>query len=261
MIEAYLTRIGLPGSAADWGPEAGTARLADLAAAHLATVPFENLALHEGEPAQVDPGAVLAKIVTRHRGGICYEINGALGTLLAGLGWEVAFHAGRVTRSPGLQLPLGHLALLVRAPDTARGQQPWVVDAGFGGDLVAGPVEDVLPGFAAGAGEEVPAVRPDGTPVGYHLERRSRDLTDFTGMAWWHSTSPLARFTGALICSVTRDGIRHTLSGRHLKISAGEQVLQDRTLADETEVLAVYRDTFGIVLDREPRTTTGLRRH
>ena len=129
--------------------------MAALVAAHQAAVPFENLALHAGEPASVDPVVTVAKIVTRHRGGICYELNSAIGWLLQRLGWSVAWHAGRVRGSDEeYGLPLGHLALVVSASAGGR----WLVDVGFGGDAICGPVERLVTGLD---GPEVEAMVRD----------------------------------------------------------------------------------------------------
>ena len=261
MEDRYLRRIGLPGGPEAWGPvpaESAGERLAALAAAHHAEVPFENLALHDGEPASVDPVVTVAKIVTRHRGGICYELNSALGWLLQRLGWQVAWHAGRVRGADGAYgLPLGHLALVVSTPiDSTAGGYRWLVDVGFGGDALCGPVERLVSGLDGPEAEAV--VRDlDGVRVGYLLETRSRPLGDFAGMAWWHSTSPAARFTRSLVCSVTRDGQRITLAGRRLKVtgvgSASERrLISERWIADAVELLDVYREVFGIELDAEP---------
>ena len=130
-------------------------------------------------------------------------------------------------------------------------EQRWLVDVGFGGDQVIGPVDEVATGID---GPEVEAVvrGSDRRPVGYLLETRSRPLADFAGMAWWHSTAPGARFTGSLVCSITVAGVRTSLAGRRLKITNGDGVVEERTLVSSAEVLTVYRDTYGIELATEP---------
>ena len=76
-LEAYLTRIGVPQPAA-----ADAVALSRLHRAHLLAVPFENLSIHLGEPISLAPGDLLAKVVGRHRGGFCYELNGAFAAAL-----------------------------------------------------------------------------------------------------------------------------------------------------------------------------------
>lgn len=67
-LDAYLRRIGHAGPLA---PDEAT--LAALHRAHVAAVPFENLDVILGRPISVDLGEVQAKLVTRCRGGYCYE--------------------------------------------------------------------------------------------------------------------------------------------------------------------------------------------
>lgn len=258
MESGYLRRLGLPGAPRDWHPDRDDAGqlLRALAVAHHAAVPFENLAIHAGEPVRADPEAIVAKIVDRRRGGICYELNGGFGWLLERLGWTVDYHGGRVVTSRGPGLPLGHLALVVDvgAAEVDGTHRRWLVDVGFGGDMVIGPVGQTAPGLLDLGAHEVGVRQPSGEVVDYLLETRSRPLADFAGMAWWHSTSPESRFTGALICSVTRDGIRHTLSGRRFKVTevtGARKVLAERLL-EPSEVMAVYRRTYGMELATEP---------
>lgn len=258
MIADYLRRIG--GSAESWRPTAANPGevLQAIARAHHENVPFENLAIHAGEPATADPRTIVPKLVERRRGGICYELNGGLGWLLEQLGWQVAYHGGRVLTPLGPGLPLGHLALVVGVPSAGSGRGVagrWLVDVGFGGDMIVGPLEQTAPELLSNR-DEVNVRQPSGEPVNYLLETRSRPLSDFAGMAWWHSTSPAARFTGSLICSITRDGVRYTLSGRRLKttrLSALDAPGDDLELATEREVLDCYRDVFGIELEAEPK--------
>jgi N-hydroxyarylamine O-acetyltransferase len=92
----------------------------------------------------------------------------------------------------------------------------------------------------------------DGKPV-YRVEPRPRVLGDFVSGAWWHSTSPQSRFLQSPVCSrVTEDGGRVTLSGRGLTFTAADGRREEREPATDEEVLAAYRDHFGIFLDRVP---------
>src|SRR5215470_13270146 len=123
-VAAYLDRIG-----------AGRPEVIDAAAlrvlhrAHLLTVPFENLSIHLSEPISLDEDDLLDKIVTRRRGGFCYELNGAFALLLLALGAQVARVAARVYGDGGLSPPFDHLALVGRLAD---GSGPWLADVGFG---------------------------------------------------------------------------------------------------------------------------------
>lgn len=238
-VDAYLRRIG---ATAD-DP------LAALQRAHLLAVPFENLSIHLGEPLSLDPDDLVDKIVTRRRGGFCYELNGLFGLLLAELGHRVELLSARVHTAAGLGPPLDHAAL--RVGDL-------LLDVGFGAhstyplrlDTVADQVD---PG---GVFRMVPAaqgdltVTHDGSPA-YLLDPRPYELSDFTAMCWWQSHAPGLSFTSSLVCSRLTPTGRITLSGRTMiETVAGERHTRD--LRDDAEILDAYRDRFGIDLDRVP---------
>ncbi|WP_198655603.1 arylamine N-acetyltransferase, partial [Streptomyces geranii] len=83
----------------------------------------------------------------------------------------------------------------------------------------------------------------------YLVEVRPRVLRDFVAGAWWHSTSPESHFTRSLVCSrVTEDGGRITLSGRSFTVTSPGGEKEVRELGADSEVLAVYRERFGVEL-------------
>ncbi len=116
-LAAYLRRIGVPRPAT-----VDAATLRTVHRAHQMTVPFENLSIHLSEPISLDSGALLDKIVTRRRGGFCYELNGAFALLLQALGADVTRVAARVHGDAGYGPPFDHLALVVRPADGRRGR-------------------------------------------------------------------------------------------------------------------------------------------
>lgn len=251
-VDAYLRRIGVERPAR---PTADALR--ELHLRHLRSVPFENLSIHLGEEIVLEEERLVEKVVGAGRGGFCYEVNGAFGALLGALGYEVALLAGRVFGEDRLGVPYDHMALRVRAVDGSE----WLADVGFGAHshfpLAFGEREEQKdPGgifriVEAGETGDLDVVR-DGSPE-YRLEVRPRELRDFVAGAWWHRTSPESHFTRSSVCSrVTEDGGRVTLSGRRLKVTRGDGAVEERELARDEEVLAAYREWFGIVLDRVP---------
>src|SRR5262249_48688823 len=108
-VAAYLDRIG-----ATRPPVLDGAALGALHRAHLLTVPFENLSIHLAEPISLAEGDLADKIVTRRRGGFCYELNGTFALLLEALGANVVRAAARVYGDGRLGPPFDHLTLIVR---------------------------------------------------------------------------------------------------------------------------------------------------
>jgi len=88
-VGAYLNRIGFDGA-----PRQRADTLRALHAAHLETVPFENLDIHLGRPIVLDEAAFFDKIVRRGRGGFCFELNGLFAALLRALGFDVTMLSG-----------------------------------------------------------------------------------------------------------------------------------------------------------------------
>ena len=253
---AYLQRIGLaPPVAAD----AATLRV--LHRAHQIAVPFENLSIHLSEPIVLNEDDLVTKIVRNRRGGFCYELNGMFALLLETLGAQVTRAAARVHGATGLGPPFDHLALFVRLPD---GSGPWLADVGFGRHSV-GPLmldsrtEQQDPGgrflLADTADGDVDVLK-DGEPQ-YRIELRGRSLDDFVATCWWQQTSPLSHFTQETVCSrLTEDGGRISISGRTL-IRTGDGSRTEEQLLSDDVLLAVYRDQFGITLDRVPLKAAG----
>lgn len=265
-VDAYLRRLGVEHPA--W-PTVDVLR--ELHLRHLQTVPFENLSIHLGEEIVLEEKRLLEKVTGAGRGGFCYELNGAFGALLTALGFDVTLLAARVHGKEGrLGIPYDHMTLEVRTVDGGA----WLADVGFGahshyplafearGEQVdpagvfriveAGPdAAGVRGGYDVAEAADLEVVM-DGRPE-YRLERRPRVLGDFVVGAWWHSTSPGSHFTQSLVCSrVTEEGGRITLSGRTFKATATDGTREERELGTDEEVLGVYRERFGIELDRVP---------
>jgi N-hydroxyarylamine O-acetyltransferase len=74
-------------------------------------------------------------------------------------------------------------------------------------------------------------------------------------MCWWHQTSPRSHFTRSLTCSLATTSGRVTLSDRRLiRTVHGER--SEVVLGTDAEVLAAYREYFGIVLANVPHVRT-----
>ncbi|HEV7684800.1 MAG TPA: arylamine N-acetyltransferase [Pyrinomonadaceae bacterium] len=247
-IDKYLDRINYNGSRA---LSADTLRT--LQVAHLATVPFENLSIHIGEPIVLDDAALFAKIVEKNRGGFCYECNGLFAALLRALGFAVQMLSAEVANADGVFGPaFDHMTLIVSL------EERWLVDVGFGdsfreplrlderGDQAQGKltyriVDDgsFLTLLQRVAGEEWKAQ--------YRFTLQPHEYADFAEMCRYHQTSPESHFTRARICSrATADG-RITLSEMRL-ITSQNGAKEERTLANQEEYAAILREHFGILL-------------
>jgi N-hydroxyarylamine O-acetyltransferase len=247
---AYLRRIAVTGPVA-----ASAATLRELHRAHQEAVPFENLSIHLPEPISLTEAGLLDKVITRRRGGFCYELNGAFALLLEAIGFTVRRVAGRVYGAGGPGPPFDHLALIVTAAD---GSGPWLADVGFGSHstyplLLDHRGEQPDPGgmfqLSDGAEGDVEVTR-DGQPQ-YRVERRARELAEFEPTCWWQQTWPQSHFRTGTICSVLTPDGRISLSGNMLILTSGGSRTEEQ-LPTDAAVLAAYQEYFGIELDRVP---------
>ncbi len=83
-LDAYCARINYTSSR-----EVSAATLKGLHYAHVHNVPFENLDIHLGQAISLDPADLFRKIVTRKRGGYCYEVNSFFAMILQAFGFQV----------------------------------------------------------------------------------------------------------------------------------------------------------------------------
>lgn len=239
-VDAYLERIGATRASS----------LAELQERHLATVPFENLSIHLGEPIVLNEDLLVDKVVRRRRGGFCYELNIAFAGLLRALGYEVDLVAAKVFVAEGVLTPLfDHLALRVDG---------LLVDVGFGRftrhplrlDLRA-EQHDPEGTFRIVETADGDLDVMKGEAPQYRVEPRPRTVADFVPTCWFQQSSPDAHFTRSLVCTIPTDAGRITLSGNTLIVTAGGE--RTETTVPDDDLLDAYRAHFGIVLDRVPR--------
>ena len=261
-VDAYLERIAYPGSLA---PTAATLR--ELQVAHLLTVPFENLSIHSGEPIVLADEALFTKIVTRKRGGFCYECNGLFAALLRALGFEVSMLSAEVAHAAGgFSQPFDHMALMVQL------DQPWLVDVGFGDSFLeplrlderSAQVQSRRSYRLLADGAYLILSRRDSNERGndewqaqYRFTLEPYQYNDFSRMCHYHQTAPESHFTQGRICSrATAGGGRITVSAAagttpsdmRLTTTSGKGDRHERVLQSREEYADVLQKDFGVVI-------------
>jgi N-hydroxyarylamine O-acetyltransferase len=216
------------------------------------TVPFENLDIHLGRPLSLDTPALFDKIVTRRRGGFCYELNGLFCGLLRELGFRVAMVSAEVAgASGGFSPPFDHLALEVDL------DEPWLADVGFGNGFrrplrlnADGPQPQDGSDYLITSDHEYRILSRrdaggDWTPQ-FRFTLQPHALTDFAERCHFHQTSPESHFTQGRICTLATPEGRVTLSGMRL-IETTPAGRTENDLANESEYAATLRDRFGVI--------------
>jgi N-hydroxyarylamine O-acetyltransferase len=127
-LSSYLERLGIR----DQAPS-----LAAVHRAHATTIVFENFDSSSGQRVALDVDNLADKMITRGRGGYCFEHNMLLKAALEAMGLgPVDLMLARVRiGGTGADRPLNHLVLRV-----SEGGRVWLADVGLGGGGLLDPV-------------------------------------------------------------------------------------------------------------------------
>jgi len=262
-LPAYLERIGHTG-----GLEPTGQTLAALHRAHVGSIPFENLDLVLGRGVAIDLDSVQAKLVTRLRGGYCYEHGVLFAAALESLGYRVVRILARIGYDTERPRARTHLTLRVDGDDGS-----WLADVGFGAGLLEPiPWPHGRTGEPVHQGDWVFRIVTDADGASllqeqrvtaerewsslYSLTRERQHASDVAVANYYTSTHTGSPFVGRQV-AMRRDPHRlRRLRGRDLEIIHSDGHVDERVLSD-TEAVDVLGDVFGIELDADE--ITGLR--
>jgi N-hydroxyarylamine O-acetyltransferase len=245
-LGAYLARVKFSGR-----PRPDLDTLIRVHRGHVENIPYENLDVQLGRTVTRDPAAIFDKLVTRGRGGWCYEMNGLLGWALDEIGFKVMRMAGGVGREQSGDEALGnHLVLRVEL------DQPFVADVGFGNGLIdptplkAGPIRQ------RGLSFSLEEFEPDwwrfhndprlGGPT-FDFELKPADPARLDERCAWLQTSPDSGFVlNAVAQRHLPDGRLAMMRGKVFKMLADE--LTTREIASADDYVATLADAFNLQL-------------
>jgi N-hydroxyarylamine O-acetyltransferase len=248
-IPAYLDRIDYRGPL-----HADVDTLRELHLAHLRSVPFENLSIHAHEAIVLNDESLFDKIVTRRRGGFCYELNGLFAALLRAVGFQVAMLSAEVANDAGeFSAAFDHMTLMVTL------DHRWLVDVGFGDSFVEPLLIDQRGPQAQGnsayriepvADYLVMQKMRNETEVWkseYRFKLTTYQYADYLERCLFHQTSPASHFTQNRICSRLTPNGRISVSDKRFIVSA-DGVRNDYPVQSDEEYRNLLREHFGIVM-------------
>lgn len=247
-LAAYCARIGYSGPL-----RADAATLHAVTTAHIAAIPFENCEVQLGSVPSQEPDAIYAKLVTRRRGGWCYEHNGLLGNMLALIGFPVRRLACGVVRADGRPQAGSHLALRVEAAG------PWLVDAGFCSWIAAPiPLAPAAHAFRPWplrldrVGNGWRLERGGDKPMAYHFADEAADESLLAALCRWQAREGASTFVQNLVVQRLVGQTDWTLRGRVLT-RTDARGRDARLLADADDLVETLLARFGIDLPEMAR--------
>jgi N-hydroxyarylamine O-acetyltransferase len=256
-LDAYLERIGLA-DAPRAVPDEATLRAVHRA--HMTAIPFENLDPLRGVPASLDLSDLEDKLVTRRRGGYCFEHNTLLAAALTELGYGVAPMLGRVGFRESDERARSHLVLRV----VDRHDRVWHADVGFGAGERSGTLLEPIPLGPGGEYEQSGwryRVEPHGDELVLMALSGEGEWTDMYSFVpepvpdidietsnWFTSTHPSSFFTRSIVVAGHEGASRVLLSDRSqaltlLTVTPAGRRAQDVAPADVPRLLA---ERFGL---------------
>ena len=219
--DAYLDRIGWEGNC----PLTREA-LNELVYLHQCHVPFENMDLYQGaQTVPLDAASLFDKVVTRRRGGFCFELNGSFLLLLRTLGFDAYACVCRVAATRLELGNLAHRAVLVRLDGKL-----YLCDVGLGGPMAP---------FAVEVSEQRQTVHGETywvepTEQGWYLKRRLNEqgevgnviifaplpflAKDFEPLCQALTSSPTGHFRSRLMANLRRPDGYLNFAGTTLKV-------------------------------------------
>ena len=246
-LNSYFRRIGYTGAGA---PSLATLR--ELHLRHPSSIPFENLDVILKKPIRLDLPSLADKLVTRGRGGYCYEHNTLLMSVLKAVGFSVRSLAGRVQwQAPGKVAARHHMVLLVSLPEGE-----FIADVGFGGLTLTAPLR-----FVINLEQKTPhgiyrivAVREEFQIQAridnewhalFQLSLAEQAAADWDSANWFISTSPDSIFTRTLMAAMPSNDCRYTLRNNRLSVhrSGGTE---HRIISDADELMDLLRQIFRV---------------
>lgn len=222
--------------------------------AHLQNIPFENLDIGLGRKILLNESALWDKLITRKRGGFCYELNGMFAWLLKQIGFAVTYLNARDyhEEQDTFGIDFDHLTLMVTIPNqTTR----WLADVGWG-DTFTQPlnIDDPNEQVQGLHGYRVEAFR-DGYQIwqrNYDGSRERQYFFDLTPHRFpdayvetclYHQTSPKSIFTrNRIVSRLTEDG-RVSLDNDKLIITSnGKRSTREIEESERTSLLKKHFD-------------------
>ena len=257
-LGAYFARIHAGEATSSYGA------LAEVQRSHRLAIPFENLDIHLGRGISLDPQDLFDKLVTRRRGGYCFEQNALLLGMLQSLGFEARPLLARVWLNAPETPPRTHTLNLVHVEG-----EDFIADAGFGGSyvpplpLVADEVVKTADGARhrlVRAGEHGWMLQRDpgnGWAKQYSFTTDKIWQADLDAANHWTATRPGTRFTTLRLASGTLADGYVSLNERTLTVNR-MGVPEAREIGSAEEYRQVLEETFTLSLSPDEIEALGL---
>ncbi|MBE6931737.1 MAG: arylamine N-acetyltransferase [Ruminococcaceae bacterium] len=259
-VAAYLRRIGVLGTSETFSRDAFPCTLDTLRrlhAAHMMTVPYETFDIINGKSFTLELDEVYDKIVTRGRGGYCFELNGLFAWLLRELGYTVTEYFGRFLRGsePGTVPMRRHRVLRVVTPDG-----DYTADVGVASGCPLYPLKLELATVQNDPngiyrfvkddfyGWVIEEFKHEAWEPYYAFTEEVQTPQDYEYANFYCQHSPNSFFRASAMCGIQTENGRRTLKDGEFRTFTPNGV-ETRIARDDAEYRALVKEHFGINLE------------
>lgn len=252
-IEGFLKRIGMDPATP---VEHTCAFLGRVQTQCVLSIAYENLDILSGKPLSLDRDALYDKIVTRGRGGYCFELNGLLTHMLREMGFPVSERFARFLRGE-TDVPMRrHRVAIVHFDDA-----DYLCDIGVGQVAPRLPLK-LQPGLVQTQNGETYKFERDPQHgwVLYDLHdsawRQYISFTDdpqydvdFLQPSFFCEAHPASPFNKKPIIAIKTPDGRRTMDGRVYKVFKGEALVHIEEDISDERMHALLENAFNLTLE------------
>ena len=247
-IEAYYERIGMK------KPEClNKTALDEIILKHQCTIPFEDLTSNYlKEEVFLDYDKLFEKVITKKRGGYCFELNGLFKEFLCESGFDAYCCFAKVM---GMERPIMHRGVIVKIDGELN-----FADVGFGGPMPPGAIKIVDGLRQVVDGETFWFEKRDGQWWALmRLDERGKEVpvilitldpqmdVDFNALNYYCWSNPASRFVNVRLVNLRLPNGHYSITDDvFVKKIDGEKT--EETIASDERFREILKEYFSIVL-------------
>lgn len=253
-IRQYLERIGLTEKVIE-GPK-DLELLKTLQYAHVTHIPYENIDIMRSVRLDLSLDGLFDKIVTRKRGGYCFELNSLFNALLVSIGYTTVNCFARYLRG-ATEIPMRRHRIIIASSDDMKGRAFADVGIGERAPKEALCLEENT--LQTAYGEEYRFGKEDF--YGWVLWDRHRGEwekfisfteepqieEDYWGTSYFCEAAPESYFKTEMMLSLKTATGRITVAGDKFRIFDGDNVTET-AINNENEFNAILKKYYDIIL-------------
>lgn len=233
--------------------------LKELHRQHVFNIPFENIDIHLGKTISIEEKDIFNKIVTEHRGGYCFEMNGLFTMVLKKIGFQFVNLAARVVLT-SKYLARTHMVTIVQLNGTK-----WLCDVGFGSFGLIEPIPlecNVTYEQYSYKYQLIFDSLRNLYIFQYLFKDHWQDCYTFTmepfywnydyyPMNWYCCTSPVTWFTHTIVCALKKPTCKFILYDDTLKIKHLDGTKTVEKFTDKLKYIEMLEKCFEIVIPKD----------